>query len=67
MPDLSEFVAFVTEKSGIRRPSLIERDIFIHRILRAISSAFGDAYLFKGGSLVILLIFCTNELFHPVF
>ena len=50
MPDLSEFVAFVTEKSGIRRPSLIERDIFIHRILRAISSAFGDAYLFKGRS-----------------
>ena len=57
MPDLSEFVAFVAEKSGIRKPSLIERDVLIHRILKAISSAFGDAYLFKGGSCLVKCYF----------
>lgn len=36
MPDLSEFVAFVAEKSGTRKPSLIERDVLIHGILREI-------------------------------
>ena len=57
MLDLSEFVAFVAEKSGIRKPSLIERDVLIHRILKAISSAFGDAYLFKGGSCLVKCYF----------
>ncbi len=57
MPDLSEFVAFIAEKSGIRKPSLIEKDILIHRILREINSAFGDAYLFKGGSCLVKCYF----------
>jgi len=57
MPDLSEFVAFVSEKSGIQKPSLIERDILIHRILRGINSAFGNAYLFKGGSCLVKCYF----------
>ncbi len=57
MPDLSEFVAFVSEKSGIRKPSLIERDVLIHRILRGINSAFGNAYLFKGGSCLVKCYF----------
>jgi len=57
MPDLSEFVAFVAEKSGIRKPSLIERDVLIHRILRGINSAFGNAYLFKGGSCLVKCYF----------
>lgn len=57
MPDLSEFVAFVAEKSGIRKPSLIERDVLIHRILKGLSTAFGDAYLFKGGSCLVKCYF----------
>ncbi len=57
MPDLSEFVAFVAEKSGIRKPSLVERDVLIHRILRGVNSAFGDAYLFKGGSCLVKCYF----------
>ena len=42
MPDLSEFVAFICEKSGMRKPSLIEKDVLIHRILREISTDFKD-------------------------
>ncbi len=57
MPDLSEFVAFVAEKSGIRKPSLIERDVIIHGILKELNSAFGDAYLFKGGSCLVKCYF----------
>ncbi len=57
MPDLSEFVAFVAEKSGTRKPSLIERDVLIHGILREINSTFGDAYLFKGGSCLVKCYF----------
>ncbi len=57
MPDLSEFVAFVAGKSGIGKPSLVERDILIHRILKGINSAFGDAYLFKGGSCLVKCYF----------
>jgi len=36
MPELSEFVEFVIAKSGIRKPSLVEKDILIHRVLREI-------------------------------
>jgi hypothetical protein len=36
MPDLSEFITFVAEKSGIQKPSLIEKDLMIHRILKDI-------------------------------
>jgi len=57
MPDLSEFVAFICEKSGMRKPSLIEKDVLIHRILREISTAFKDTYLFKGGSCLVKCYF----------
>ncbi len=57
MPDLSEFIAFVVEKSGIRKPSLVERDVIIHGILKGIISAFSDAYLFKGGSCLVKCYF----------
>jgi len=58
MPDLSEFVGFVVEKSGVRKPSLVEKDILIHRILKGITSSnLGDKYLFKGGSCLVKCYF----------
>ena len=58
MPELSEFVEFVIAKSGIRKPSLVEKDILIHRILREIVlSDLGDKYLFKGGSCLVKCYF----------
>ncbi len=47
MPELSEFVEFVVEKSNIRNSSLVKRDILIHRIRKDISSSLRDSYLFK--------------------
>jgi len=58
MPELSEFVEFVVAKSGIRKPSLVEKDILIHGILREIVlSDLGDKYLFKGGSCLVKCYF----------
>jgi predicted nucleotidyltransferase component of viral defense system len=57
MPDLSEFVAFICERSGVKKPSLVEKDVLIHRILREMNKAFGDAYLFKGGSCLVKCYF----------
>ena len=59
MPDLSEFIAFVAEKSGIDKPSLIEKDLTIHRILKEIyaSEHFAENYLFKGGSCLVKCYF----------
>jgi len=58
MPDLSEFIAFVAEKSGINKPDLIEKDLIIHIILGEISSShFADDYLFKGGSCLVKCYF----------
>lgn len=58
MPDLSEFVNFVAENSGIKKPLLVEKDILIHRILREISlSDIGNNYLFKGGSCLVKCYF----------
>jgi len=59
MPGLSEFVAFVAEKSGVEKPSLIEKDLTIHRILRDIytSNHFAENYLFKGGSCLVKCYF----------
>jgi predicted nucleotidyltransferase component of viral defense system len=56
---LSEFIAFVAEKSGIEKPSLIEKDLIIHRILKDIcsSSHFAENYLFKGGSCLVKCYF----------
>jgi predicted nucleotidyltransferase component of viral defense system len=59
MPDLSEFIAFVAEKSGIEKPNLIEKDLTIHRILKDIYSSrhFAENYLFKGGSCLVKCYF----------
>jgi predicted nucleotidyltransferase component of viral defense system len=58
MPSLSEFIAFVSENSGIRNLELIEKDIMLHRILKEIhSSDIGDNYLFKGGSCLVKCYF----------
>jgi predicted nucleotidyltransferase component of viral defense system len=58
MPDLSEFIAFVAEKSGIDRLDLVEKDLIIHRILREISSShLAENYLFKGGSCLVKCYF----------
>ena len=55
MPDLSEFIVFVAEKSGIKKPDLIEKDLAIHRILKEMFSSphFSENYLFKGGSCLV--------------
>jgi len=59
MPDSSEFIAFVAEKSDIQKPSLIEKDLMIHRILKDIYSSrhFAENYLFKGGSCLVKCYF----------
>ncbi|MHA1627233.1 MAG: nucleotidyl transferase AbiEii/AbiGii toxin family protein [Candidatus Asgardarchaeia archaeon] len=50
MPDLSEFIAFIAEKSGIKNLSLVEKDIILHKILREFPR---KNYLFKGGSCLV--------------
>jgi predicted nucleotidyltransferase component of viral defense system len=59
MPELSEFVAFVAAKSGIKKANLVEQEILIHRILREIhfSPHFTENYLFKGGSCLVKCYF----------
>jgi len=59
MPDLSEFITFVAEKSGINKPDLIEKDLIIHKILKELLSSehFADNYLFKGGSCLVKCYF----------
>ena len=39
MPDLSEFVSFVAEKSRIRNTSLIAKDVILHRILAEVNTS----------------------------
>jgi len=59
MPSSSEFITFVAEKSGIKKPNLIEKDLIIHTILRRIysTSPFAENYLFKGGSCLVKCYF----------
>jgi len=59
MPDLSEFIAFVAERSGVKKAKLVEQDILIHRILKEIYSSprFLENYLFKGGSCLVKCYF----------
>jgi len=59
MPDLSEFIAFVSEKSGVKNRSLIQKDLLIHRILKTIYSSehFAANYVFKGGSCLVKCYF----------
>jgi len=59
MPDLSEFVGFVAGKSGVAKPALVEQDILIHRLLKALcdSPGFIGKYAFKGGSCLVKCYF----------
>jgi len=59
MPDLSEFVGFVAGKSGVAKPALVEQDILIHRLLKALcdSPGFAGKYVFKGGSCLVKCYF----------
>lgn len=52
MEDYSEFVQLIIEKSGIKKPGLIEKDIILHTILKRLYSDgyFAQNYLFKGGT-----------------
>ena len=58
MRELSEFVSFVSRKSGVKNVSLIESDIILHRMLKEIYfSELGKNYLFKGGSCIVKCFF----------
>jgi len=58
MPDLSEFVSFIAERSRIRNLDLIEKDVMLHRILGEVhASELGKNYLFKGGSCLVKCYF----------
>ena len=58
MQRLSEFVSFVSRKSGVRNVSLIENDVILHKVLSEIrSSELGEHYLFKGGSCMVKCFF----------
>ena len=59
MPDLSEFIAFVSEKSSMKNRSLVEKDLLIHKILKTIYSSghFAENYVFKGGSCLVKCYF----------
>lgn len=59
MPDLSEFITFVSEKSDIKKAKLIEPDILVHRILKELYAHphFMGNYLFKGGSCLVKCYF----------
>lgn len=41
MEDYSEFVQLIIEKSGIKKPGLIEKDIILHTILKRL---YSDGY-----------------------
>ena len=54
MPDLPEFVSFVSRRSKVENTSLIEKDVMLHRILKEFcSSPLSANYLFKGGSCLV--------------
>ena len=56
---MPEFVGFVAEKSGVNKPALLEQDILIHRLLKALcdSPGFAGKYVFKGGSCLVKCYF----------
>lgn len=59
MKDYSEFIQLIIEKSGIKKPELIERDIILHTILKRLYSDeyFAENYLFKGGTCLVKCYF----------
>ncbi len=57
MPELSEFIGFVSEKSGIKKSALIEKEVTIHRMLKELSSKTAGKYVLKGGTCLIKCYF----------
>jgi len=58
IPRLSEFITFISRRSGVKNLELIEKDVILHLILREVySSAIGQNYLFKGGSCLVKCYF----------
>lgn len=59
MKDYSEFIQLIIEKSGIKKPELIEKDVVLHTILKGIYSNehFAENYLFKGGTCLVKCYF----------
>ncbi|MBP1911681.1 nucleotidyl transferase AbiEii/AbiGii toxin family protein [Thermococcus stetteri] len=59
MKDYSEFIQLIIEKSGIKKPELIEKDIVLHTILKRLYSDeyFAENYLFKGGTCLVKCYF----------
>ena len=59
MKEYSEFVRFVIEKTGIKKPLLIEKDILLHALLHRLikNREFGENYVFKGGSCLVKCYF----------
>ena len=50
MRGYSEFIQFVMEKTGVKKPLLIEKDVLLHMLLYRLmqDSEFQEGYLFKG-------------------
>jgi len=59
MRDYSEFVQFIIEKTGLRKPLLVEKDVLLHTLLHRLTrdAEFGEGYLFKGGSCLVKCYF----------
>ncbi|WP_297518299.1 nucleotidyl transferase AbiEii/AbiGii toxin family protein [Thermococcus sp.] len=59
MKDYSEFIRLIIEKSRIKKPELIEKDVVLHTILKGIYSNehFAENYLFKGGTCLVKCYF----------
>ena len=54
-----EFIAFISEKTGIKNLELIEKDVLIHTILTKLCSneRFASNYLLKGGTCLVKCYF----------
>ncbi|NJE26450.1 hypothetical protein E3E22_07440 [Thermococcus sp. MV5] len=59
MKDYSEFIQLITEKSGIKKPELVEKDIVLQTILKNLylNEYFSQNYLFKGGTCLVKCYF----------
>ena len=59
MRGYSEFIQFVMEKTGVKKPLLIEKDVLLHMLLYRLiqDSEFQKGYLFKGGSCLVKCYF----------
>jgi len=57
--DYSEFIQLILEKSGIKKPELVEKDVILHTILKRLYSDeyFARNYLFKGGTCLVKCYF----------